>query len=80
MLAAGSSSASSSATMQNQTIVQCLRRRVVTWSNDSVEHKEKTSSVLNMFAMTGMMRTDLLVTWFRLIMPNYDNLSEALCM
>ena len=41
-------------TVKSQSLEQCLKRKIVTWSNDSVEHKQRTTAVLDMLISTGM--------------------------
>ena len=39
--------------MKNQTLQECIRRRVVKWSVDSQEHKDRLTGVVNMLINTG---------------------------
>lgn len=38
---------------QSQTLGECLQRRIVSWPNDSAEHRRRIQSVVNVVASTG---------------------------
>lgn len=49
----GDDSFSSPPPLKSQSIEHCLQRRIVTWPNDSIEHKQRTTSVVDMLISTG---------------------------
>lgn len=39
--------------VKSQSLEQCLTRKIVTWAKDSVEHKQRTTAVMDMLISTG---------------------------
>jgi len=44
---------------KDQTLSECVKRRIVTWPVDSKEYKERISSILDMFIETGIANFNL---------------------
>ena len=59
-------------TVKSQSLQDCLKRRIVKWSNDSVEHKQRMTAVLDMLISTGYPVTLVDQPSFRTLMKTMD--------